>query len=68
MKKHEKARILMIVCSTYLYSTTMIPNRLNTMLLRWTEKRKLPTKAQIRWLKKQIDPTAYPELFGGNND
>ncbi len=65
MKKHERARILAIVVSTHLYSDRPIPDRLNAINLQWTEQGKLPTDKEVTWLKHQIDPRAYPELFGG---
>ena len=54
MKKHEKCRILAEVISGHLYSESLPVEKLNDIFLRWVDERKIPTDAEVEWLKKQL--------------
>ncbi len=59
LKKHEKIRILCIVISGYLYSTEIMPKKLNNILIRWTEDAAMPTRAEMKYLISKVDKSYF---------
>lgn len=55
MKKHEKARLLAIVVSRWLYSEATIPPKINKIFLKFTERGILPNDEEVAFLLAELD-------------